>query len=1139
MFSSSSSLHHATGRKALFALLKYNWKCARLLDEVLHQSFGEGEQFDLDSSFFGVLADLLSDEHIPLPPDQIACLALSKLGHPGLDIRQRAYQLAISLVSEPTNKLTLATSLPGIGSASANVYRHAQKTIATTLASLFADKACSFLAECTTRLSQLEAPRRQATLNILSPWLKVIQLDENTSDLALSNLMYLAIRFSTDHLDDIRDLFMAFAESADSSNVTPFVKFLFDQGGQRKSPDFVIHSQRVMACLAQSPATEILFDEICNFVEPDAMAAVSEETETTSPSPSLANLDALLSAPSSRSQTFSTGQLALLFAGELLPHRMSDSETSRRLPTLLHVALIHCDHSSPAIRDSCQAVLFQVLRSWISDLDHISSPDPSVTWATAESKLSALAQTRDLFWKADDDGGPESAFLAPPLMTTLVMRILGILLPLQPRLRQLWGELALNWATSCPIRHLACRSFQAFRILTPRVSAGMMSGTLARLSSTMASPSGEIQSFNQEILRTFASIVQSIPASEIHNFPQIFWCATACLTTPYEDEFAEAIELLTHVLDKTNLSDPVVIEHLMSFKPPDWVGPAPYLQRLLLVGLRSSKTAMLTFDLIRRLTSSPNDELIDNPSDRLLHGFIAALPWMLHSTDLGEPNEELAGMALDLAAIAETEGNASFARLLTSFARVRFRSKDDFIRQASSLIRDYMPTHALGIMTLLLGFVLNTEDWMQEKSMQVLKIVLAFPEARGPLSKQGEELLLPLLKLVTTKHSAQALDVLDTTASASASLPMETDLNGLIESEEFMNTEIFGPISDSGWSVPNINEISAITRENLTAVFNTCAVETRAASAHFSVVQFADIKQFGPNPSFQSFNSASEMDLHSQSPLSDHGHGHGHAGTMENGNGAGMPDNNSLGDLASQLHSLNLFFEENDGDEEEIKEPVRVYGNHGQMPSETISERRIRAILARGRTPSISSPIKEHGTLSNGHGDFPSRQKRSRHAHLPSEASSIGGTSDNDVGVEKQFELGAVASASSLSLAESSHQNHTPPRAGPIASTSSLSLNDSSNHQSNTYTGRRHIPSHSIASTIASADESQFKLDESTPSRSVQVDGQGHGQGHGRGEGSGGGDSGGATSIGGPVSMRSLTSNWSLRQAREARDEEQ
>lgn len=1137
MFTSSSSTHHATGRKALFALLKSNWTCARLLDEVLHQSFGEGEQFALDSSFFGVVADLLTDGQIPIPPEQVACLALSKLGHPGLDIRQRAFQLAISLVPDlPEEKLQLARALPGIGSSSADVYRHAQKNIATTLAGVFADKAGSFLAECTTRLSQLDAPRRQATLSVLSPWVGRLELDNDDIDQirALSNLMYLAIRFSTDHIDDVRDIFLAFAQSAESANVTPFVKFLFEQGGQRKSPDFVVHAQRVMACLAQSPAAVTLFDEIVNFVEPDAMAAVAEDRgqgqqlqqqrHDSSPSTSSVSLDALLAAPSNRSQTFSTGQLALLFAGELLPHRLGDSETVKRLPTLLHAALIHCDHSAPAIREACQAVLFQVLRTWISDTTHFTSADPAAVWATAEYKLTLLAQTRDLFWKADDNGGPESAFLAPAQMTTLVMKILGILLPLQSPIRQQWGELALTWATSCPIRHLACRSFQAFRILSPKVSAGMMSGTLARLSSTMASPSDEIQSFNQEILRTFASIVQSIPATDINQFPQIFWCAMACLTTPYESEFAEAIELLSHVLDKTNLSDPGVITHLMSFKPPDWVGPAPYLQSLLLVGLRSSKTAMLTFDLIRRLASASNDEVIDDPADRLLHGFIAALPWMLHSTDLGEPNEELAGMALDLAAIAEASGNASFARLLTSFAHVRFRTKDDFIRQASSLIRDYMTTHALDIVTLLLGFVLNTEDWMQEKSMQILKIILAFPEARGPLTTHGESLLLPLLKLVTTKHAAQALDVLDTTAIHALASS---------ESDEALD-EIFGPISaETGWSVPNTKEVSAITRENLTAVFNTCTVETRAASAHFSVVQFADIRQFAnnPNPSFPSFTSASELALAlDRQAHTDAGRDHNDDG-FENGRGNGN-GNESLSDLAGQLHELTQFFDDDAASSSEVAEPRRGYGQgHAQMPSETRSEARIRAILAvslpkpsfptcrsprtdhgvqRGKQASISSPIREHHRSLDGDADEPPFSPpahrgggRGQHAHSLSEASSAGFTSDP----HPRNGYGGGASSSSLSLAHMASASAPGPGGGGGGY------------------GNHHHPSHSIASIASDVEGGQFQLDveddpASTPAR----------HGHGAGAGSGGG-SGHATSNGGggPVSMRSLTSNWSLR----------
>ncbi len=890
-------------------MIKHNWSCGRLIDEVLHQSFGEGEQFFLDSSFFGVIADAVSDGLIQLPTEQLTCLSLSKLGHPVADIRQCAFQLTIALMPDPKDRLEIAGLLPAVASSSANIYGYAQKQLAMRLAAIYENYTLPFLTECTTRLSQLEAPRRLATLSILPAWLAGYDLASAKSDVestesqkALSNLMYLAIRFGDDHLEEVKEIFVSFAGSGQSPNIAALVKFLFEQGGRRKSPDFVMHAQRIMACLAKSDAGDVIFEEICSFVEPSSMATQLEVDGPPMPGTSLVDLDALMSSPTGKSQTFSTGQLALLFAGQLLPYRLTDVEISKRLPTLLHVALLHCDSASAALRDQCQSVLFQVLRAWICDVSNVPSEDGAAMWATAELKIMTLARSRSTrFWKNDDNGGREAAFLAPSMMTTLIMKVLGILLPLQPRIRQVWGELALCWATSCPIRHVACRSFQVFRILSPRVSPRMISDVLARLSSTIASGSPEIQSFNREVVRTFASIIQTLTMSDRINYPQIFWCTVACLTTPFEDEFSEGIELLSHVLDKTNLSDPAVVQHLLSFRPVDWVGSPPHLQSLLLVGLRSSKTSLMTFDLIRRLTSASNDELIDGPADRLLHGFLAALPWMLHSTDLGEPNEELAMMALDLAAIADTGGDASFSRLLTSFAHMRFRAKDDFVRQAASLLRDYMPTHALDILTVLIGFTLNNQDWMREKSMQMLKLIFQSPDARAPLLARGNELLQPILRLVSTKHSAQALDVLDLPI-----LPSDTDS---------ITGEIFGPIEESGWSVPHSKELSSLTRENVTAVFNTCAVETRAASAHFSVVQFTDLRRFGSNPS--------QVSLDVPSPPTT------------------ATDNASIGDLVGALHSLNQFFD--DGLDSAGSTAVK---GHSQMASESISERRVRAIMS-------------------------------------------------------------------------------------------------------------------------------------------------------------------------------------------------
>ena len=934
MFCSPNTAHHETARcvsysrapahchrKALFALIKCNWECTQLLEEVLHQSFGEGEQFTLDSSFFGVVADILSDGLVQLPIEQISCLCLSKLGHPVADIRLRAFTLCLSLVSEDEGKSAKFERLfPSIGSQAINIYRHAQKEISVGLASLYPDIAIKFLGECTARLSQLEPPRRQATLCILPPWMVYVDLGPDTSDLlpeeaaaehiALSNLLYLTIRFSDDHLEDIRAMFLAFASSTDTGNTHALTKFLFEEGSRRKSLDFVLQARKAVACLAQTTAVDAIFDDICSLVDPAAMAALPDADDRASPESSLASLDSLMTAYGSRAQVFSTGQLALLFVAELLPLRLGESEMSKRMLTLLHVSLIHCDHPGSALREHCQDVFFQILRSWTCDTSLVRPGEAAATWTVALAKVTALSRPRsEIFWKVEDTGGPESAFLVPSKMSAVVLKLLSLLLPFQPRLRQQWGEMALMWSTSCPIRHLACRSFQVYRILSPKVNARMISDTLARLSSTIGSSSTEIQSFNLEVLRTFTIITQNLSAADAVRYPQLFWCTAACLTTPYEEEFAQVIELLSHILDKYNLSDTSIVRQLVAIRPKDWLGPQPHLQTLLLPGLRSAKTVMMTFDLMRRLASCPLDDLIDPPEDRLVHGFVSALPWMLHSADLGEPNEELTTMALDLAGIADAQDHASLSRLLTSFAHVRFRAKDDFVKQTSTLLREFIPTHGAEVITLLLGFVLNDTDWVREKSMGFLKLLLFFPEAHAALENGGDELLLPILRLIGSKHSAQALDLLD---MPSVSLQ-----------PSHHSRPAFGHVEPSGWCIPNVNHSSRITRENVGAVFKTCEIETRAASQHFSVVQFKDLKPFG-NPS--------QLSLDLPSPP---------ASSI----GVGGMSNTSMGDLVGALHSLNQFFDDEPESNGVEKMQTSRY-HHFKQSSDSMSERRLRVIMA-------------------------------------------------------------------------------------------------------------------------------------------------------------------------------------------------
>ncbi len=90
------------------------------------------------------------------------------------------------------------------------------------------------------------------------------------------------------------------------------------------------------------------------------MAGVAEAEAQPMAYDSFADLDQLLSASSRPPQTFSTGQLAFLFAGELLPYRIDDAELGKRLPMLLHVALVLSDSPNLTVRSGAQSIFFQI-----------------------------------------------------------------------------------------------------------------------------------------------------------------------------------------------------------------------------------------------------------------------------------------------------------------------------------------------------------------------------------------------------------------------------------------------------------------------------------------------------------------------------------------------------------------------------------------------------------------------------------------------------------------------------------------------------------------------------------------------------------------------------------------------------------
>lgn len=616
-----------THRKALSSLLTFNSEWAPLLDEVIHQACAEGDQFGLRRCFFAYVADAIVGPKPPaLSESQKACLALIKLGHPDIAIRRHAFNLFEFLQRDTSGQL--ARLQPAVGSSAPNVYLEAQRKLAEIWAAEHASEAGSALLECTLRITQVEAARRPVILSICPAFLTRIDLTRPgsaagdasviPSHLILSNLLFIAVRFGEGHFSAMQAIWNSLACGPFPQNCNALVKFLIQQSSRRSSAEFVTHAKQVLASLAESSVGLTIFDDLCGFIEPGAMVQSPEVEDDRRASAVdalyiLPDLDTVF-PPGAKSGSLSTGQLALLFVGEMMLDRANDEKLDPRLATLLHATLLQVDHPTTLVRQQAQMLLFRILWAWTSD-----APDPD----DLEEVTSLRKQINDLwddratlFWPQD---GPEPVIPdesgAPKKIQQLVDRVLAILEPFYPEVRDVWGALAVDWATSCPNRTLACRSFQLFRVLRPTIAPKMLADMLGRLSNTIADPLPDNNAFCIEILFSFCGIVRSVDTDFLLQHPQLFWCAAACLSTTVEKEFLVVLELLNTILDRLDLQDEDVVNALLDSQPPYWCGDDLRLQVLILPGLRSADTDQATFELLARLARLEQPALIDFGSE--------------------------------------------------------------------------------------------------------------------------------------------------------------------------------------------------------------------------------------------------------------------------------------------------------------------------------------------------------------------------------------------------------------------------------------------------------------------------------------------------------------------------------------------
>lgn len=876
---------------------------------------------EADSSgrqFFEVVSDVVcSSDTRSFSFSQVVCLGFSNLRHPDPEIRHRAFHMLEAIHQQSQGLLTMSNFEATAGGSASCAYIHAHRAISDFLAGEHPGQAKNMLKQVGEWLPSL--PATPSTANIvllllqsLEFWLPhIVLMTEDRTSLSqegttcLYYLTLLTLRYNQSHPEQILVMWTKLVDPPNPSNGHAAIRFLLEQANKVGSTKFISCATNIVSGLCQTHVGRQIFEDLCSVIEPARMLPAIDHKLNFPKEEDIdlwSNLNDLFS--DEPRLVLGSAQYAWLFLSDVALQRCWDCKP--QLPVLLHALFTHIDHRNAFVRQRARSMLFQILRAWTPGYSELADRTIARTRPSIKDAITQLeSEIEQHYWKEDDP--PQTC---ESKMEWLCSRAIGFLEPLHPQVANHWGSLALSWGTSCSIRSVAFRSLQLFRALMPRVKQADFALLLGRLTNTIAAPDDNIQSFTSEILSTIIAIAK-IGDVDRSLLPQLFWCTCACLSTTVEKEFSQALDLLDAVLARIDLDDPSTSDLLLSQRPVDWEGQ-PFLQQQLLKGLRSSITSEATMKILQKLAKVQDDRLIDASGGRVRDLYTVSLPWCLNAMVNDCRSSALVEFAENISYLAGQEGRQSIARIMSSFSKGAFRTKDDFMRQSISSLREHYGRHYwTEIVTLLLGLVLNNVRWLRIQAMQIVKILFQQRETWNPVELLGSELLMPLLRLLETDLASQALDVLEEPMAMSSGLPakhvLRMSMHGrLSQHVPTTITTVFGVPEESGWCVAQIDTLRDACRANVMAVFDTCSMPTRPSQIIFE-------------PELEAIM------------------------TMDRTTGE------DLGGLVKNLHDLTSYFQE-DGEPSSIGTP--------SLPSRKV-EARVAAILAKSTAMEAISDVPQ------------------------------------------------------------------------------------------------------------------------------------------------------------------------------------
>lgn len=905
IFNSGSDRMHVIGRRALSNLIVHNKEYAYLLEHSISRCYLADQAKVLESYHEVVTQVVLEHPDYPMPFWKLLGCGLFTLGSEQSEMRSKAAHMLRVLEERQSKSSKIQDYEISISDKTKAVYKLAQFEISKRLSKQHAELAFIIFSEFTSYFNDLPPGPQRNMVAALLPWIQVIelQIDPNGGPTAqsyvlLTNLFEITIKSSSVLHNEVQALWQALATGPHAGNVQLVLDFIMSLCLDRREQNFVEYAKQIVVFLSSTPAGVKVVEFLLMQITPKAMIP-NEKRELSPPPPDVGKLPYIAelseALPIGAKQAgFSLGQLSLILLVDLMVSPVQ--LVAENVPLLLQVVTVLWDHYIPLVQDQAREMLIHLIHELV-----ISRIDDDVTDPTKKSIEDFIESIRrhdhNVVWLYEDNNGKtdDQDNKVPTGMEILTAEVVKDFEVTCPGIQDQWGKLSLTWATSCPVRHLACRSFQVFRCILTSLDQPMLADMLARLSNTIADEDSDVQTFSMEILTTLKTLICKLDVRDLLTFPQLFWTTCACLDTINEREFLEALNMLEELIVKLDLSDSNVRQLLTEGRPLRWEGAFEGLQQLVHKGLRSSVCLDLTLKTLNKLVQLPNDDLIGDDS-RLLFAVLANFPRFLHAMDQSSIDSESAKSAGILAQVAEAQGCNTISRALSGFAAGRYRTSKDFLAQLASAIREsFFPQWGFGSLTFLMRLLTNSIPWVKLKTMRILCVVIPDIDMKQPeIASHGPDLISPLLRLLQTEFCMQALEVLDNIMTMTGTsmdkhhlrMSMAKSSSKAIRKEYERTQSLFGIPEDSGWSIPMPAKHAETTRLNVHAVFYMCqtAENMDPETAPTPEVEFhVDDFQYGY------FTSAERT----ETMLSDEGRGDGH-----------------IGDLVMKLDSLDDFFED-------------------------------------------------------------------------------------------------------------------------------------------------------------------------------------------------------------------------------------